>query len=340
MQRAQRSLKSAAGILIGEDTLRILVESEGKAVLALSREEQLELDWSASQCKTIRPDGVEASRIYASGDGVMIPVTRQAEKNKRRATVKAKRRAKRAAKGVRRRRLGPVKKGEDQRYKQFFVTSMHDQDQTHRLVGVTRGDHRRLGRLLRREAARVRLPGATERIGSVDGAICLRKHMEVLPLTELNLDFYHLGEHVHEGKRITFGEKTQPGEKWAGQVLHAVRHEGYEPFWDQLTQWRACQRARAKRKAANGLMHYVAERKDMMGYKELEARGCHIGTGVIESMCKAAPLRVKGRGMRWDSDNAEAMMALEALEQSDLWNKYWASALQAVTSAAPGVLPG
>jgi hypothetical protein len=239
--------------------------------------------------------------------------------------------------------LGPVKKGEDQRYKQFFVTSMHDQEQTHRLVGVTRGDHRRLGRLLRHEAARVRLPGAQERIGSVDGAICLRKHMEVLPLTDLNLDFYHLSEHVHEAKRTTFGEegeKTKPGEQWADKVLQAVRYEGYEPFWDQLTEWRGCQRAPAKRKAANGLMHYAAERKDMMGYKELEARGCHIGTGVIESMCKAAPLRVKGPGMRWDSDNAEAMMALEALEQSNLWDRYWARALQAVTYAAVGALPG
>jgi hypothetical protein len=30
-----------------------------------------------------------------------------------------------------------------------------------------------------------------------------------------------------------------------------------------------------------------------------------------------------GRGMRWDIHNAEAMMALAALEHSNLWNPYW-----------------
>jgi hypothetical protein len=340
MERAQRALKSAAGVLMGEDQLRTLVESEGKAMLAASREDQLELDWSAAQCKTITPAGTEVSRTYVSGDGVLIPVTTQAEKDKRRATVRQRRQSKRPAKGTRRRRLGPVKKGEDQRYKQFWVTSMHDQDQTRRLVGVTRGDHRRLGQLLRRDAARVRLRGSEERLGMVDGAVCLRKHMEGLPLTDLNLDFYHLSEHVHAGKRSTFGEKSEPGEQWADEVLHAVRHEGYEPFWDQLTEWRARQRAPSKRKAANGLMHYAAERKDMVNYKELEQRGCLIGTGPIESMCKVVPLRLKGPGMRWDSDNAEAMMALETLEQSNLWDRYWTKALQAVTYAAIEAVPG
>jgi hypothetical protein len=37
---------------------------------------------------------------------------------------------------------------------------------------------------------------------------------------------------------------------------------------------------------------------------------------------------VKGQGKRWDPDNAEAVIAeaviaIEALHQSDLWNQYW-----------------
>jgi hypothetical protein len=31
--------------------------------------------------------------------------------------------------------------------------------------------------------------------------------------------------------------------------------------------------------------------------------------------------------MRWDADNAEAIMALEALEQSGAWQSYWDSRL-------------
>ena len=35
--------------------------------------------------------------------------------------------------------------------------------------------------------------------------------------------------------------------------------------------------------------------------------------------------------MRWDADNAEALMALESLRQSDLWKKYWATRLPQTT---------
>jgi hypothetical protein len=338
MARAQKALKLAGGLLIGEDTLRLLVESEGKAVLAAAADEQLEIDWSAAQCKTTTPAGVEVTRVYVMADGVIVPVTTQAEKDKRRATVRQRRRE-RGRRGVRRPRLGPVKKGADQRFKQLYLVSIHDEGQKRRLVGVTRGNHRRLGRLLRRAAASVRLPGAQQRVGMVDGAVCLRNHLEMLPLTHLGLDFYHLSEHVHEAKRLTFGKESKAGEKWAGEVLHAVRHEGYDAFWDKLVEWR-CGLRGAKRKAADALMHYVAERKEMICYKELEAMGCVIGTGAMEAMCKATPLRVKGAGMRWDSDNAEAMSALEALEESGMWDKYWAKVLKDVTYAAVAGVPG
>jgi hypothetical protein len=47
----------------------------------------------------------------------------------------------------------------------------------------------------------------------------------------------------------------------------------------------------------------------------------------MESMCGVTTDRIKGRRRRWDIENAEAMMALEALWQSnDLWDKYWAKA--------------
>jgi hypothetical protein len=42
-----------------------------------------------------------------------------------------------------------------------------------------------------------------------------------------------------------------------------------------------------------------------------------------KAKCGATPHRVKGQGKRWDPDNAEAVIAIEALHQSDLWNQYW-----------------
>jgi len=39
------------------------------------------------------------------------------------------------------------------------------------------------------------------------------------------------------------------------------------------------------------------------------------------------PDRVNGPVTRWDLDNAEAMMALEAIHQSRLWPAYWQAIL-------------
>ena len=61
----------------------------------------------------------------------------------------------------------------------------------------------------------------------------------------------------------------------------------------------------------------------MVAYPEYLAAGRQIGSGPTESMCKATTLRLKGVGMRWDGGNAEAVMALEALDQSGEWQVYW-----------------
>lgn len=324
--RTSQNLLKAAQLALSEELLRQVVEAEGKAVLAAHREEQLEAGFAASACTVQTPQGQEVSRVYVSADGVMVPLTTQPEKLKRRATVLQRRKKRRG----KRRRLRAVKKGADQHYKQFYVSAIYDQEQQKRLVSVTRGDHRQLQKQLRRDAARVLLRGATERIGLIDGAVCLRNHLEQLPLQAVGLDFYHLSEHVEEGKRATFAQE-QEAEAWAGRVLHTVKHEGYEPFWQELVQWRSQQRRGPQREAADDLLHYVAERKEMINYGQFLQRGWDIGSGPIESMCKATTQRLKGPGMRWDGDNAEAMMGLEALHQSHLWDSYWAMALAAGT---------
>jgi hypothetical protein len=326
--RSAENLKRAAMLSMSQETLRVIVESEGKAVLAASQEEQLEIDWSAAQCQTADPTGEKVSRIYVSADGVMVPVTTDAEKRKHRATVLRKRGQRPRKRGRRRPPLSAVKKASDQRWKQIYLSRIYDHENRHRLVSATRGNHKAMGKLLRREAARVRLKAAQQRIGLVDGAVCLRTHMQGLPLTAVGLDFYHLSEHVNQGRRDTFGEESSTGKQWADRVLHTVRHEGYEPFWNELVQWRGRQRGQ-KRKAADNLLHYTAQRHEMLAYDQFDRNGWHVGTGPMEAMCKATTRRIKGAGMRWDIDHAEAMMALECLYQSDLWDRYWTKAVYA-----------
>ena len=61
----------------------------------------------------------------------------------------------------------------------------------------------------------------------------------------------------------------------------------------------------------------------MLDYPAFRAKGWDIGSGVTEAFCKTLTARLKGCGMRWNTRNAEAMMALAALDQSNLWNSYW-----------------
>jgi hypothetical protein len=325
--RGRENLKHAALIEVGEEQFRQLVEGDGKTVLRSSGDDQLELDWSASQCKTQTPDGKETTRLYASADGVLVPTTTKKEKDKRRATVLKKRQGLPREKQKQLKSLGRVKKGSDQRYKQVYVTIFYDQSQKHRLVGVTCKKVEGLKRLLRTDAARVRFRAAQERLGVVDGAVCLRHHLDMLPLDNLLLDFFHLSEHVGEAAVKTLNAQTEAAQEWLTKVLHALRHEGYEPSFQQLLDWRGSLRGN-KRKVADELINYVAARQDMIVYEKCDSRGWDVGSGPMESMCGVTTDRLKGRGRRWDLENAEAMMALEALYQSTgLWDRYWANQL-------------
>lgn len=322
--RGRENLKAAAQIETGEELFRQIVEGEGRAVLRAAERGQLEPGWSAASCAAETPGGQATTRIYASADGVLVPATTQAEKEKRRATVRAWRRKTPRKRRGKLRRLGAVKQGSDQRYKQVYVTAFYDQSQKHRLVGVTRREAKGLGRLLKREADRVGIMGAKERVGIIDGAVCLKNHLDELPLQAVVLDFYHFSEHVGVAAAQTLGEQSGP---WLEETLHAARHEGYAPFFRKVQEWRRPLRG-GKRKAADALVGYVEPREEMIRYAECERKGWNVGSGPMESMCGVTTDRIKGRGRRWDLDHAEELMALEALYQSSgLWDRYWSHSL-------------
>ena len=247
-----------------------------------------------------------------------------AEKVARRKAVRQKRRRH----GKKARPLPPARTGADQGYKEFKIVAYYDEDQSHRHVMVTRGDHHVAGRMMRHEAGRIALTEAQEKIALADGAVWIGNQIrsQNLPLDAVGLDFYHLSEHVHKARRAVFGE-SEAGKAWAGTALHAVKHEGYAVFWESLTQWRTPLRGR-RRKAADELLHYVAKRSETICYPEFLAKGWQIGSGPTEAMCKTTTARLKGSGMRWDGTNAEAVMGLAALEQSDQWKQYWRICLE------------
>ncbi len=319
--KAAVNLARTAQVQVSGETLRVLVETEGKRVAQAQKSGQLPVTWSAPDCQT----DAGTTRVYFGSDGVMVPLVTDAEKKARRQQVKDKRRRR----GQKARPLPAAKAGADQKYKEFKIVAYYDETQTHRLVNGTRGDCDVAGRLMRREAGRIRLDQADEKVGNVDGSPWIRNQVQQqsLPLDALGLDFYHLGANVHKARREVYGEDDEAGNQWAGELLHTFKHQGYEVAWQQLLHWRMHLR-RGQHRAADQLLNYVSERRDMIAYPDFLANGWQIGSGPTEATCKTLTARLKGSGMRWDADNAEAVMGLEALSQSDQWDFYWQSELR------------
>jgi hypothetical protein len=180
---------------------------------------------------------------------------------------------------------------------------------------------------MRRQASRIHLDLADQKVGNVDGSPWIRNQVrrQSLPLDDLGLDFDHLSENVHKARREIYGDDEESGKQWAGQLLHVFKHDGYETAWKQLLAWRGD--LHQGRAAADRLMNYVSERRAMIKYPQFQTKGWQIGSGPTEATGKTLTARLKGSGMRGDADNAEALMALEALTQSGQWDLYWRSQL-------------
>lgn len=313
--KAADHLQRTAHIQVSKETLRQLVEGEGRAVLQAMQQARLSPEWSSVDCTTDQ----DTKRIYLGCDGVKVPLVTDQEKKKRRQSLRDKRRRR----GRKCKPLARAKTGADNAYKEFKVGYLYDEKKKCRYVGVTAGNHEAAGRMLRRMGDQVGLPQADERVALIDGAPWIRNQIEFHGLAgDIGLDFYHLQDYAQKTRRVVFGENSEKGQDWLGDLMHTFKHDGYDTAWDQLTTWRGPLRG-LKRVAANRLMQYVAERQGMIRYPEFREQGWQIGSGPTEAECKTTTHRVKGRGRRWDSRNAEAMMTLAALDDSGLWTQRW-----------------
>lgn len=316
-QQAASLLLRTAHVEVSKETLRQLVEDEGRAVLKAQRGATLLPDWSAADCTTEQ----HTTRVYLGCDGVRVPLITDAEKQKRRAKI----REKRQRRGRKSKPLPRAKPGADNAYKEFKVGYFYDERKDRRLVGVTAGNHEAAGRMLARMAEQVELSQAQERVALIDGAPWIRNQLEFHGLTsDIGLDFWHLQDYAQKTRRAVFGEESADGQQWLKELMHTLKQEGFDAAYDRLTSFREPLRGE-KRSAVNQLLQYMAERRDMIRYPEFRARHWQIGSGPTEAECKTTTQRIKGRGRRWDTANAEALMALAALHDSGLWTQRWST---------------
>lgn len=347
-QRTSEHLKESAGVSLSGETIRTIVEANGRMALDAAKAGRLQPVWKARQGS--QQPAKAAGPLYAGMDGVMVPLVTQEEKRKGRLTARNKRRRRlRKMSREQKSKVRPLpraKPGAQNPYHEFKIISFYSHDKKLRQVAATTGDHREAGRLLARDAQRLAFDQAQERVGVADGAPWIQRTFarQDIGIQAFILDFYHFSEHVHAATRAVFGEKPCPkentrrpvdwqeqleareatgGQGQAHRIKTLAKEKGYDALWQELMEWRSRTRKSSSKKAIDQLTSYVACRRESLDYPTYVARGWDIGSGPTESMCKIIPWRVKASGHRWDADHAEEVMALECLEQSGQRAAFW-----------------
>jgi len=312
---ASENLSRTAQLSISHSALRELVEREGRRAERAIRSGHYGPDWTSQECTD--------QTVITGTDGVMVPHVTQEQKKKRRAT-EAARRQRQGRKSTRKR--GRPKSGSDGPYKEFKIISFYDPDKSHQYAVGTSGDHQAAGRRMRREAGKIQLGRAKVKYSVTDGAEWIARQYAIqLPMLDENiLDYYHLRDHVIQASYALYGEGTAKAVAWREDMMGSVWNQGSLVMLDRLGNYLRRHRKGAKYEALKSLRQYVAKRVDMTDYPTFRQRGYDCGSGPTESFCGCLTRRLKGRGMRWDKDNAESIMALGGLYYSNLWTNYWA----------------
>lgn len=189
-------------------------------------------------------------------------------------------------------------------------------------------DRGALGSELRRQGAQVGMDHAQRWIGLSDGGAGLEDFLRSnFPRVEaVILDFYHAAEHLGN-----LAKAWHPGDAAAAAALqeqwcHQLKHEGGPVLVQTLRSLPLTGRSRTARQVHAAEVNYFANQVHRMDYPQYRAKGWQIGSGPVESACKrVVGQRLKGAGMRWGEDGANAVSHLRALFLSEAgqWEAFW-----------------
>lgn len=185
-----------------------------------------------------------------------------------------------------------------------------------------------IGETVRRQGGQVGMNQADRWVALADGANGLDDFLKKnFPRVEVViLDFYHPTEYLGRlAKALHPGNETASA-AWLGQWCHRLKHEGGQAVLDGLRALDV--RGSATRACWEEVVTYFSNQVERMDYPAYQAKGWYIGSGVVESACKrVVGQRLKGGGMRWGAEGADAVCHLRALYLSDKgqWDAFWHS---------------
>lgn len=318
--QASSDLQRVGGLSVGRERLRQITEKQAQAIRSVRDSGELPAVWSADQAKLA--DG--RSRVYGGVDGVMAPTVTQTEKDKRRQQHITRRQLRGKMQLGNTKPLPPPKPGTDERFKEMKIGVFYDQDKTRRHVFATERLSGDFAPLLSSYAKQIGFERADQTICLFDGAVWIYRQvcLALLCLQVILLDFFHLAEHVHATARLCLGE-TESARCWARDRLAEAKRSDVKATLAAIAILEKRVRSPVKKKSLRGLKNYINDRREMLGYAQALHEGWDIGSGPTEATCKTLTLRIKRPGMKWDRDNAAAMMNLMALRESGQWKLYW-----------------
>jgi hypothetical protein len=184
-----------------------------------------------------------------------------------------------------------------------------------------------LGRQLHREALEVGWATADQQIALSDGGSGLEQFFKrFFPRAVCILDFYHAQEYLVELGQALYSEDESARQTWLDDVCHRLKHEGGPTVRRRLEELDLGAASTAVREVHRQAVQYFRNHEHRMDYPTYVRNGWQIGSGPVESACKTVVgNRLKGGGMRWGEDGADAVCHLRALYLSEpaCWESFW-----------------
>jgi hypothetical protein len=188
-------------------------------------------------------------------------------------------------------------------------------------------DLQTLGRQLHREALQVGWITAEQQIAISDGGSGLEDFFQAyFPRAECILDFWHAKEHLVELAKSLHPHDDDARQRWINDACHRLKHKGGPAVRAWLEGLDLSTASAEAREVHRQQTQYFRNHEHRMDYPRYVRNGWQIGSGPVESACKTVVgNRLKGGGMRWGPDGADAVCHLRALYLSEApcWESFW-----------------
>ena len=135
------------------------------------------------------------------------------------------------------------------------------------------------------------------------------------------MDLYHAREHLHGLARVLEFMLGDQREQWLAARLDDLDHGDIDGI---CAAARAYPLAGVKKDDLDTALGYFENNAPRMRYKWFRSRGLFVGSGVVESGCKAViGQRLKLSGMHWTVAGASAITTLRCQQASQPEDPIW-----------------